>query len=573
MPTKQDLALLRQQVQAMTQEIQTKGAAQAEQQYQQTMQEFRDQRPNSAEGMSTTQKVLAGIGSGMTNVARRGANMFGIDNIGDFDTSDEGIAQQAATDEDLGRTLPGKVGQFTGEMAALAPLGAVGGVGRVASALPKATGALLAAQAGGRVAQGTKALQAGMQGTRAGLAAAGVEGAAAGAVMSNPGERMQGAAMGAGLGAGLQGGFNVLRRTFGGLVKQSPAAQRSMQETGEEFMPISMAANTDDPVSNTVKWAYDQFLPYLPFTTKKLQSQIDDATNAIRAGVIRNAAPDGAPTQLGTGESAFRDLIGAVRGYFDDGYRKVFRDDAGDQLKFQARDLRLADDLDDDVRRIFTDAADGNGSRTYFTGDRLMEVKEKLYELATKHKGEAGRGKFDSIMRAVDEIDALVAARLRKGAGKANAERLANYQTLDKKFLEFKQVEEAVEAANKGGRFTGKDLSKAAARQRGPLDRSLRRTADDMQVLEATVPKPSMWGRMAALRGVVGPAVVTTVGGAPAALAVAAAGPALAARGTQQFLQGQTGAQKAIRGALATGQANTPAAVLRNALAAQGASQ
>jgi hypothetical protein len=146
---------------------------------------------DATEGMSTGEKMLAGIGQGMTNVARNVGNMVGL-------VDDEAMAEAKTIDQDLLDTDAGSAGSFVGEMAALAPLGGVGSVARGAAALPRALGvgkAVLPRAAG-----------SGLPGAAAAL----TEGAAAGAILADPNERGAGA---------LQGGAGglVLNKTLGAL--------------------------------------------------------------------------------------------------------------------------------------------------------------------------------------------------------------------------------------------------------------------------------------------------------------------------------------------------------------------
>lgn len=79
------------------------------------------------EGMSTTQKVLAGVGMGMTNAARGVGNLVGL-------VSDEEIAEAKRLDAPLANTTAGTVGNVLGSAAALAPVALMPGANTIAGA-------------------------------------------------------------------------------------------------------------------------------------------------------------------------------------------------------------------------------------------------------------------------------------------------------------------------------------------------------------------------------------------------------------------------------------------------------
>jgi hypothetical protein len=131
----------------------------------------------AVEGTGTLQRLREGIGQGMTNVARHAGNLVGL-------TSDEDLASAKERDAALLSTGAGKTGAFLGEVAATAPVGGLG---------------LGAARAGAaKLGLGTA--------TRflAGTAGAGAtQGAAEGALLADPGSRLQGAAIGGAAGAAI----------------------------------------------------------------------------------------------------------------------------------------------------------------------------------------------------------------------------------------------------------------------------------------------------------------------------------------------------------------------------------
>lgn len=79
------------------------------------------------EGMSTTDKVLAGIGKAMTDTARGAGQLVGL-------VSRDDIAESRARDSALMNTKSGAVGNFLGNVALLAPTAAIPGANTVAGA-------------------------------------------------------------------------------------------------------------------------------------------------------------------------------------------------------------------------------------------------------------------------------------------------------------------------------------------------------------------------------------------------------------------------------------------------------
>lgn len=76
------------------------------------------------EGMTTTQKVLAGIGQGMTDVGYGVGQMFGV-------VSRDDVARKRELDKALMNTTAGKVGNFVGNAALVAPAAMIPGANTV----------------------------------------------------------------------------------------------------------------------------------------------------------------------------------------------------------------------------------------------------------------------------------------------------------------------------------------------------------------------------------------------------------------------------------------------------------
>lgn len=97
----------------------------------------KEQPRNVTDDMSTTQKVLAGVGKGMVDLGRGAGQMLGM-------MSEKDIADARALDANLMATTSGKVGNVIGQVAATAPAMLIPGANTYAGAalVGGATGAL-----------------------------------------------------------------------------------------------------------------------------------------------------------------------------------------------------------------------------------------------------------------------------------------------------------------------------------------------------------------------------------------------------------------------------------------------
>ena len=465
--------------------------------------------PDPTRGMNTPSKLAAGFGQGLTNVGRHAGNLVGA-------VSDDELASAKASDEALLNTGAGMAGSLLGETAALAPLGAIGGVAKGAQAARIARGA---AQ-GGKVAKAIGA--AGLVG----------EGAATGALMADPGNKDIGALAGSAISGGLGGLGKVMGRVGGGIVKKSPEAQALMKETGQEFMPIGMAA-ADDGASGMAKWAYNNLLPALPLTTGTLKGQVDDATRALRSHAIKQGTPDGAVPNLAP-QGATQDFVSTVAKTFDEGYKRVFTDVKGKEMSFLAKELPpVSKEASDIVRKKF-------GDLTRLTGTDLMEAKKLLQDEAAKHINVAGRQVSKDMLAAADAIDELVKVRLMKGVkgpSPKNMAKLEEYGTLNSKWMEFKQLEEAAQGAV-GGEFSMGSLQKIVQREgkKAGTPSALQKYTDRAAGVHQDISEPGLWSKLAAMA-----TAAATGGGAMLAAPVAATKP------MQNLLMGDNFMQKGTK--------------------------
>lgn len=264
------------------------------------------------EGMGAAERLGAGFQSGLRDVGRNVGNMVGL-------VDDEEVESKRDLERPLGRTLAGGTGKFAGEMAGLSPLGAVGAVGRAGAATGKALRGgsrlrkALAAPVARRVPQGAASVGQGA-----------AQGAAAGAIMSGPDERIGGAAAGASVGGLLSALPMPIRRTFmNGLAKRDPKAMEylaQLKALGVKDPNLPLSAQVDDKaISGFIKSLYEDFLPNFPAARGALTRQADEAFGQFREGAARRALPRATTRELREDISSrgFRDATRRALGEAD----------------------------------------------------------------------------------------------------------------------------------------------------------------------------------------------------------------------------------------------------------------
>lgn len=236
-------------------------------------------------GMSTTDKVLAGVGSGMERFGVGLSNtmdkLLGFKPSGDT-FSDEAIKERDKLDAPLAATGAGKTGQIVGQIAAGLPLSLAGG--EIAGA--------------GKLAQ---------------VARGAVEGAINSAATSDPTQEGKGAAKGAGLGATIAALTGVAGRVINGVVQKSQAAkdlEKLVSAGGEDIhIPITQAADTEggDVLTKVLAGAADKG-SIVPGVSSQLASQSSKAADAVAAA--KAALPAGGRNAAGqfTSGAARKDL-------------------------------------------------------------------------------------------------------------------------------------------------------------------------------------------------------------------------------------------------------------------------
>jgi hypothetical protein len=236
----------------------------------------------SYEGENPLALTLAGLGKGGANVYKNVANMLGFDSApsiigkhGGFDlrmtdTSDEGLLAADKEYSGITDTTAGKVGEFGGELLALAPLGAVGAGAKVAGAATKLPTAMRILGSMG-------------------------EGAIGGAILADPGDRVTGGLMGAGVGGLMTGvGSAGSRLVKDGLAKMKKPAAESIdyvtKQTGRRpSLPLSLGADPAAGATSAKTGAIADIMSLLPSAKGAVDKQTRDFATDLYEADLRKA--------------------------------------------------------------------------------------------------------------------------------------------------------------------------------------------------------------------------------------------------------------------------------------------
>lgn len=281
--------------------------------------DYDTQRANPTEGMSTTERVLAGAGKSFADIGRAGKRIANMVGIGDYDQA--AAKQDAELDKALMDTTAGKVGKFVGDVALTAVPGyraqqlATQGIRAGATMLPRAAGT---------VARGAAPY----------VGAAGA-GAAVGAALS-PEDMAGGAQMGALAGVGGELGGRVLSAGYSG----AKAALEPLTQAGRErVLRRTLERFATDPAA--VRAAAAAPREMVPNVTPTLaEATMDPGIAQLQRGAAA-ASPDVASALAearGRQVAGYRQVLDDLAG--NDGRREFFetaRDATANQLYGQAR--------------------------------------------------------------------------------------------------------------------------------------------------------------------------------------------------------------------------------------------
>jgi len=490
------------------------------------------------------QRFLEGIGSGMVNITRRGANLFAQDadeettmirgrgkvttkRDPNFFGSKEKIAEQEDLDKELTDTTAGMLGKVVGETAVTLPIGGAAGAG-------------VKTLAGARGLVGAAPLLARALGSAPGRSA--VEGAVSGFIGADPDARGEGAALG-GLGGA---GFTMLTKAGGrllkGLVKRSDAAddlsQIASQHGDDIHVPLSQAAGDQDLPTRLAKTLYRSVLPNIPGVEGRLAGQSDEALKKVRQIVLKEATPEGVSLPA----NAVDDISSSVRTLragFDKSYDDLVKTESFRIPKkitsgvenFIRSKIPSVDDttLNRAVSGIDSIVDRYRSGNLIVDGTNILNIKN---EISTLIKQTADQNTKKALVEGAKVINGIIKAKL-QSAGKLGA-----YEALSEPYANFSVLRKAAAAAkpNKGN-FTPNQLARASKDPSEMLH--LAQTAN--QVLGKAPTRSTTAGKVLTGLALGGTGYLNPV----AAVSAIGGGHVLASKSAQKLLMGTTRAQRA----------------------------
>lgn len=390
------------------------------------MQQQPEERVLPTEGMSTLDRLRAGIGQGMYNVARHVGNFVGL-------VSDEDLAEARALDAPLLDTTAGKIGSFIGETATLPVpmMGATGGLMRA--------GGLAARAVGGAIRRGA------------------VEGAAQGAIMADPGERLAGAIYGGAFGTLLPAAGRAVGTVARGLPRTAEAERllaEGVELTPGQLNPRGIMAHIEESAES------------VPFIGPAIRGAREQARTQFQQAVVRKGAAPGAEIPAGD----VHEMLDAAYRSFEPLYNEakgfpvvpaVMRTQGGNvpltQLFRQAagsKGVRATDETRRSVGRWLSNLL------TQFDG-----TSDGLIAMRSQIRAEARRARLSSSAEeraAADLLDNAERAVTQVLESQLPREALQALRLADSKYGTYKVIEDAVAAAKDApGGFTSHQLSTA----------------------------------------------------------------------------------------------------------------
>lgn len=448
---------------------------------------YEAERPTAADP-SDLQNFRAGIGQGMVDTVRSVGNMVGL-------KSDEEVRESRRLDKDLLGTKAGMGGSIVGATAITAPAMAAATPARLAAARPILTAAL--------------------------------QGAGAGAIAANPGERVQGAVLGGALGGGLSTVARGSRALATGLVRVKPAAQQLMNEG--TWVPLHMAAEKSG-VSGGLKTLYGEYLRVLPIAGQKLAGQADEAFNAFRTKAASDALPQGARGILQNITDPHQ-IAQRLQQFWGSKPMNAVVNRTGASFKWPEL-VQAVSVLPKKMQVAVGQYMTGNA-------DDLVVLRSEIIP---------GLKIPDSLKAMLTQkIDDVATANFSRGSKPL----IGKWKELVDAYPKYRVIQSAIADASKehGGRFLPHTLSKVAAesvdeataaRGTAPMQRM---AEQGYEALERGGKEPGWWQRMAVMGSLGGAGYA---GGVPAVGGAIAAGTGAAAKPTQRVLMGQYGAQKKL---------------------------
>ena len=344
------------------------------------------------EGMTGMEKFRAGIGQGMTHVARSLGNLGGL-------ISDEDMEEALALDSSLLETGAGLAGSITGQVAGTLPIG--GAVGGAAKVLTAARGASMA----GRGANILGKALASPVGRGA------VEGGLTGAVLAEHDDR---AYMG-GFGTGLGGGFGGLGKAMGYAwrnfklpwVNLSKEASKHMETTGGGFIPLSHSL----PQGGLIKQFYEAVLANFPGAGAKIRGQYANALDDFRrvaaemthpptAQVYDDALQRMVPLEFTPGQP-MQSIFKQLDDYWDNAFDAAKRADVDvGNFRLPATVQSTVDDLSGGMFPQLSGKVKGG---------QLLELRNGLNRIMsdldpTQPLNQSIRGQYKAVVKQIDDM-------------------------------------------------------------------------------------------------------------------------------------------------------------------------
>jgi len=331
-------------------------------------------------------RFLAGAGQGMTDLARHAGNLVGLE-------SNQDLANAKALDAPLMNTTAGKIGNFVGTTAALAPLGMGAGaaLGRM--------GALGARLAASPIASGM------------------IQGAGQGALMSDPGQRLEGALTGGVLGGLIPGAGKLVSKAVRGLAR-TPAAQ-ALIDAGVSLTPGQM---NPTGVANRMEQALEGAFGIGDLVQNAREGGMHQYTRAM---VERSMAPG---AKLSANAHDFNEMVDEAAQSFDTAY------DAGKGFPVGAKIVNVKGS---DVPLSHAFSAIGKRARPGITSQDQSAVVSNLQDLLKQSVADAkqsGGMKSDDLIKLRSTVREL--GRGEDTTTNAGRARAALYKDADGKITE-----------------------------------------------------------------------------------------------------------------------------------------
>lgn len=487
-----------------------------------------EQEQYSAASDSGVENFQAGIGRGLSNVGRNAVNMLPYgDNIDGF--SDEDLAGKKELDSDLLDTGAGQAGNFVGELAATAPLGGIGTLGAKGAAAVGAKGlAKAAGSTAGRVI---------------------TEGAATGALLADPGERLGGAATAGAFSAGAGGVGKVLKKVMTKPWVSKTAAATDLEGMTGKSIPLSQSAEP-----GVVKQIYEGIVANMPGSSQKLRGQYDHALQDFREYIVEEASPPGVDRVIGLGDN-MQDAMGKLREKWDDVYN----------FSFKEAPVVLFDDVFTPPKiwnKLKPKGAPDLKPGQQVTGQHLLTLKDDLQNVIndiprTDHR------MSDQLIKFKNSINGVLKENFNpSGKGKGGwADEFKRFEELTPSYTKYLDLKSAAKKAeNLASEFTPKQLLKATSARAGKEGLEgggalNKEAAAAVKALEPFSSKAGIFQTTAALglaSGIMGTIAGTGIGAATAAVPIAISR-GLASPKVQRAIAGELPGQHAMAAALRKG--------------------